>query len=165
MKLARVLRHLSTPLLRARQLFPAAALDAIEAAVRDSERRHQGQIRFCVEHALELPALWRGESARDRALEVFSLLRVWDTEANNGVLIYLLLADRDVEIVADRGVHRLAREAWEPICQAMERAFRSGDFEAGVVEGVRAIGDVLARHFPRGESSAVDELPNHPVLL
>jgi uncharacterized membrane protein len=165
MQLARLLRHLCTPRLRARGLFPESTLDAIESAIRESERDHAGQIRFCVEHALELPALWRGESARDRALEVFSLLRVWDTEANNGVLIYLLFADRDVEIVADRGIHLRAPEAWEPICQAMERAFRAGDFQSGVIAGVRAIGEVLGRHFPRRATGTADELPNRPVLL
>ena len=96
------------------------------------------KIRFAVEHALDLPQLLAGMSARDRAIEVFSQLRVWDTEHNNGVLIYLLFADRDVEIVADRGIHAKVGAGWEDICRSMEQRFRQGEFEAGVIEGIRA---------------------------
>lgn len=166
MDFARLIRHLCTPPLRMRREFPIRVRDSIETAIRASERDHAGQIRFCVEHALELPELWRGSSARDRALEVFSQLRVWDTEHNNGVLIYLLLADRDVEIVADRGIHCRASEAWEPICRQMEQGFRAGHFEAGVLHGVKAVGEQLARHFPRAAAApAASELPDRPVLL
>ncbi len=165
MSLARALRHLFSTPLRVRRRFPARALDAIEAAIRESERSHSGQIRFCVEHALELPTLLRGQSARERALEVFSQLRVWDTEANNGVLIYLLLADRDVEIVADRGIHRKAAEAWEPICRQIEAELRAGRFEAGALQAVRAVGAQLAVYFPPGAGAGAQEQPDRPVLL
>ncbi len=148
-----------------RRAFPQRALDAIERAIREAEVRHAGQIRFAVEAALDLPPLLAGQTARGRAIDVFSQLRVWDTEHNNGVLIYLLLADRDVEIVADRGIHaRLGAETWEAICREMEAAFRNGQFEAGVLAGIHAVGEHLARHFPpRGEKP--NEMPDRPVVL
>jgi uncharacterized membrane protein len=164
MKAARMLRHLFTPTWLAQRAFPAAALAGIEKAVGDSERRHAGQIRFAVEAALHPAAIWRGVSAADRALEVFSSLRVWDTEHNNGVLVYLLLADHDVEIVADRGIHaRVGSEAWEAICRAMEGHFRAGRFEQGVIEGIGRITALLEAHFPR--ASGANELPDRPVVL
>lgn len=145
--------------------FPRSTLDAIERAIRETEMQHGGQIRFVVEAALDLAPLRAGQSARERAVDVFSQLRIWDTERNNGVLIYLLLADRDVEIVADRGVHaRLGQEVWEAICQEMETAFRDGKFEEGVLAGIRSVGRYLAQHYPRtGEK--VNELPDRPVLM
>jgi uncharacterized membrane protein len=137
----------------------------IETAIRDAERAHAGQIRFAVESALPTSALWRRQSARARALEVFSALRVWDTEHNNGVLIYLLLADRDVEIVADRGIHsKVGAAEWERICRAMEQDFRAGRFEQGVVNGVLAVGTHLTRYFP-GDDKDRNELPDKPVIL
>jgi len=155
---------MATPRSAARA-FADASLRAIEAAIRDSERTHAGEIRLAVEPALEIGALLKGQSARERALEVFSALRVWDTEQNNGVLIYLLLADQDVEIVADRGIHAKAGpEAWEAICQQMEAAFREGRMEQGALEGIREVGTLLARHFPSGGPDA-NELPDRPVML
>ncbi|TXT20242.1 MAG: hypothetical protein FD134_2947 [Gallionellaceae bacterium] len=165
MSLLRVMRHLSSGRAAVRRAFPPRALDAVERAIRETETRHDGQIRFAVEAALDLSPLLAGQSARERAIEVFSELRVWDTEHNNGVLIYLLLADRDVEIVADRGIHaRLGAETWEAICREMEAAFRNGQFEAGVLAGIHAVGEHLARHFPaRGDKS--NEMPDRPVVL
>ena len=126
---------------------------------------HDGQIRFAVEPALELAPLLSDQTARQRAIEVFSQLRVWDTEHNNGVLIYLLLADRDVEIIADRGIHvRLGTEVWEAICRGMEAAFREGHFEAGVLAGIHAVGEHLTHHFP-ARSGKPNEMPDSPVLL
>lgn len=165
MDIKRVMRHLSTGNAAVRRAFPHRTLDAIERAIRESEARHDGQIRFAVEAALDMTPLLAGQSARERAVDVFSQLRVWDTEHNNGVLIYLLLADRDVEIVADRGVHaRLGREVWEAICQEMEAAFRDGKFEEGVLAGIRSVGRHLARHYPRA-GEKVNELPDRPVLM
>ncbi len=165
MKLARIMRHLSTGRASARRIFRKHTLTAIENAIRETEVTHDGQIRFAVEAALELRPLLAGQTARQRALEVFSNLRVWDTEHNNGVLIYLLLADRDVEIIADRGIHtRLGQETWEQICREMEAAFRDGKFEAGVLGGIHAVGAHLARHFPARHDKP-DELPNVPVML
>ena len=107
----------------------------------------------------------RGISARERAIELFSRLRIWDTEQNAGVLVYLLLADRRVEIVADRGIHsRVGATAWEAICGAMQREFAAGRFEPGVIAGIQAISDLLALHFPPRADNP-DELPNRPVVL
>lgn len=138
---------------------------AIEEAIRGSEATHDGQIGFAVEAALDVLPLLRNQSARGRAIDVFSLLRVWDTEHNNGVLIYLLLADRDVEIVADRGIFsRVARDEWEGICRDMEHMFREGRFEEGTLSGIRAVSAHLARHFP-GQGRRTNELPDAPVVL
>jgi uncharacterized membrane protein len=164
MELGRILRHLTTTPLGVRRAFPARALDAIEHVIAETEAKHDGQIRFAVEHALDLPQVAAGMSARERALEVFGKLRVWDTEQNNGVLIYVLLADRDVEIIADRGIHARVGPAWEAVCRQMESRFRAGEFEAGVVEGVRAVGQHLQQHFARRGPGA-NELPDRPVVL
>jgi uncharacterized membrane protein len=145
--------------------FGAAAMRRIESAIRQSEARHGGEIRFAVEAALDPLAVWRGMTARERAIEVFSELRVWDTEGNNGVLVYLLLADRDVEIVADRGVdRRFGGAEWEEICRAMERHFAAGRYEEGVLAGIAHIGAHLERHFPRAADD-VNELPDQAARV
>ena len=165
MDIKRIMQHLSSGRATVRRAFPLRTLDAIERAIRAAETRHDGQIRFAIESALDLTPLLAGQTARERAVEVFSRLRVWDTEHNNGVLIYLLLADRDVEIVADRGIHaRLGTETWEAICREMEAAFRDGQFEAGVLAGIHAVGEHLARHFPV-RSGKSNEMPDRPVVL
>jgi len=167
MNIARVMKHLSTGRASVRRVFRPSALSAIETAIREAESRHAAQMRFAVEAALELSPLLAGQTAKQRAVEVFSNLRVWDTEHNNGVLIYLLLADRDVEIIADRGVHaKLGQETWEAICQEMETAFRAGKFEEGVLAGIQRVGEHLARHYPHtGAGEKINELPDRPVLL
>jgi uncharacterized membrane protein len=163
--LERILRHLFMTQWQVRRAFPPSALHAIEAAIKAGERAHAGQIRFAVEGALHSAALWRGLSARDRAIEVFSLLRVWDTQQNNGVLIYVLLADHAVEIVADRGIHtKVGEREWETICRSMEADFRQGRFEPGAVVGIGAIAGWIAAHFPPAADTA-NELPDRPVLL
>jgi len=165
MRVKRFLRHLVTDRWAARAAFPPATMAAIESAIGREEARHDGELRFAVEAALPFGALFAGASARDRAIEVFSGLRVWDTEQNAGVLIYVLLADRDVEIVADRGIHaRVGTAAWDAICGAMQRAFGERRFEEGAIVGVRAISDLLATHFPP-QAENPDELPNRPVIL
>lgn len=165
MDLARLVRHLFMTRWRLNAAFPRRSLLAIAQAVRESHQSHVGQVRFAVEGALHSAALLRGKSARERAIEVFSDLRVWDTEHNNGVLIYLLLADRDVEIVADRGIHaRVSACEWETICREMESEFRRGRFEAGAVGGVRTVTELLARHFPATRFQG-DELPSSPTVL
>ena len=165
MNFKRIMRHLSCGPVTVRRTFSPSAFKAIERAIGETETRHDGQIRFAVEAALDLSPLLAGQVARERAIEVFSQLRVWDTEHNNGVLIYLLLADRDVEIVADRGIHaKLGTETWEAICREMEAAFRNGQFEAGVLAGIHAVGDHLARHFP-ARSGKPNEMPDRPVVL
>lgn len=165
MDVARMFRHLFTDEWTVRRTFPKQALQAIEASIEAQERRHDGELRFAVEGALPLRHLARGMSARERAVELFGELRVWDTEQNCGVLIYLLLAEKQVEIVADRGIHRKVGEtAWEAICGAMQREFTAGRFEHGVIIGVRAISDLLATHYP-ARAENVDELPNPPVIV
>lgn len=158
-------RHLVTDHWSARRAFPPAVMKRIETAITEGERRHGGQVRFVVEGALPMGQLIRGETPRERALEVFSRLRIWDTEENCGVLIYLLLADRDVEIVADRGIHRkVGDEAWQAICRGMEAAFREKRFSDGAVDGIDAINGLLTHHFPRTNAGA-NELPDQPVVL
>jgi uncharacterized membrane protein len=161
----RVLSHWTTGDFAVRRAFPDAAMARIEAAIREGESRHSGEVMFAVEASLPTRALWSADSARARAVEAFGFLGGWDTEANNGVLIYLLLADRTVEIVADRGAARLvARADWESVCREMEASFRSGRFADGVVAGIERVHALLAAHFPprRGD---VDELSNRPVVI
>jgi len=166
MDLKRIVRHLFTTRRQLARTFPKAALAAIEQTIRASETQHAGQIRFVVEAALDNGPLFRGQTARERALELFSRLRIWDTQHNNGVLIYLLLADRDVEIVADRGIHaRAGSEPWETVCRTMESAFRQGDYTAGVIHGVEAVSGHLTRHFPAAGGDARNELPDAPLML
>lgn len=163
---ARLWRHFVTDHGRAHRVFPKAALAAIEAAIADGERRHRGQVRFVVEPALPLARVLAKLPPRERALEVFGLLRIWDTADNAGVLVYLLLADRDVEIVADRGIHeRVGTAAWEAVCREMETAFRDGRFAAGVEAGIVRINALLAEHFARRDGDPGNELPDRPVVL
>lgn len=165
MSIARIGRHLVANRARVRKAFSPQSLRKIGAAITASEASHAGQLRFVVEGALDGVPLFRQQTARARALDVFSQLRVWDTEHNNGVLIYLLLADRDVEIVADRGIdRRVAKTDWEAICNTMENAFQRGDYEAGVLAGVEAVTHHLARHFPR-HGAQTNELPDAPVVM
>lgn len=165
MNVKRIFRHLFAPDWIVYRVLSRAALKRIESAIRQSETSHRGELRFAVEAGLELAPLLRGITPRQRAIEAFSRLNVWDTAENTGVLIYLLLADRDIEIVADRGIHaRVGQAQWEAICHRMEDAFRAGRFEAGVLEGIREITALLARHFPaRGVNP--DELPDRPTIL
>src|ERR1700760_2305119 len=147
--IGRIAKHLVEHHWRARSVFTPKVLGAIEAATKAGEATHSGQVRFVVEGALEARPLFGGQSARERAIDVFSHLRIWDTEHNNGVLIYLLLADRDVEIIADRGIDaRVGARGWQDICRTMEADFRAGQFEAGAIKGIAAVSRELARHFP-----------------
>jgi uncharacterized membrane protein len=165
MSIARALRHLFAPPWTVRRAFPAAALDRIEAQIGASETHHRGEIRFVVEGALEFLPVARGLTPRSRALQIFSLLRVWDTEENSGVLIYVQLVDRDIEIVADRGIAaRIAQDRWDAICHRMEEEFRAGRFGEGALAGVADVTELLVRHFPAGVRNP-DELPDRPVVL
>lgn len=165
MSFARIVRHLfAMPGALARR-FPAPSMATIEKAIGQSETRHRGEIRFAAEAALDGPALFGGQSARERAIDVFAELRVWDTEENNGVLIYLLLADHDLEIVADRGINAKVPPAqWEGICRRMEAALARGDFVQGVLTGIEEVTQLLARHYP-ATAGGVNELPDKPVVL
>jgi uncharacterized membrane protein len=169
MQIGRLLRHATTTHWRTRMLFPAATLDAIEQAIAAAELAHGGEIRFAIETALTPSHILNDVTPRAHALEVFSRLRVWDTEANNGVLIYVQLADRTVEIVADRGFQgRVSPAEWEAVCRLMEEHFRTGRFKTGSIAGVEAIGNLLARHFPQDGAKAANsrnQLPDRPTLL
>ena len=161
----RLLRHMTTDLRSVNRSFPAAVLAPIEQAITAGERVHRGQVCFAVEGSLPPLRVLRQLTPRERALEVFGLLRVWDTEENAGVLIYLLLADRDVEIVADRGIdRRVDAAAWQAICPRMEKLFRDSRSAEGVVAGVSEISALLTQHFPRTGSGA-NEIPDYPVVL
>ena len=165
MDYARIARHLLTLPGAVRRAFPPAAMGNIEKAIAKAENGHRGEIRFAAEAALESTALLHEQSARERAVQVFSLLRVWDTEENNGVLIYLLLADRDVEIVADRGINaRVPTAEWEQICRRMESAFSKRDFEHGVLAGIEEVSRLLARYYPPRPGDR-NELPDKPAIL
>jgi uncharacterized membrane protein len=165
MSIRRITRHLLQHHWRARRVFPKSVLGRIEQAIRQGEATHSGQVRFVVEGALDGGPLFRGQPARERALDVFSHLRIWDTAHNNGVLIYLLLADRDVEIIADRGIDaKVGAARWEQICRAMEAEFASSRFEHGVIAGIEAVSRELARHFPPGGAHP-NELPDAPVVM
>jgi uncharacterized membrane protein len=163
--LKRFFRHVwMSPIILKRQ-FPSATLAAIGRAVAEGEKSHRGQVRFVIEAELSSWQLWEGVSPRQRAIDVFSMLRVWDTAENNGVLVYLLLADRKVEIVADRGIHRhTGEERWHAICRDIEHHYRKGDFLSGSVSGIQKISAELAFYFPAtGEHS--NEQPDQPVVL
>ncbi|TKT70780.1 hypothetical protein YH63_004765 [Afipia massiliensis] len=165
MGIKRIGRHLLLNRWRVRRAFPRQALTNIEKAIKASEALHTGQIRFAVEGALDGVPLFKDQSARARSIDVFANLRVWDTENSNGVLIYLLLADRDVEIVADRGINEKVQQAeWEAICRLMETEFRAGNFEGGVLTGVAAVTRLLAKHFP-ASGAPRNELPDKPVVM
>jgi uncharacterized membrane protein YgcG len=165
MGVGRIGRHLLQHHWRARRVFPRDVLARIEQAISAGEATHAGQVRFVVEGALDGAPLFRDQPARERALDLFSHLRIWDTADNNGVLIYLLLADRDVEIIADRGIDaKVGRAAWGKICRDMEVDFASGRFEHGVLKGIEAVSRLLAAHFPpRGTGR--NELPDAPVVI
>ena len=156
-------RHLFTTGWGMRRAFDGATLAAIEQAIADTERGHGGEIRVAVEASRGAIALMRGVTPRQHAVHAFARLGMWDTDANNGVLIYVLWADRDVEIVADRGFNgRVTDEEWAQVCHQMEQAFARGAAREAVVAGIRAVGALIARHFPAVDR---DELPNRPVLL
>jgi uncharacterized membrane protein YgcG len=161
----RMLRHRWLDETDARRALDDAALARLAERVRSSEKRHGGEIRVCVEASLPLSYLWRDLSARDRAITLFGKLRVWDTEHNNGVLIYLLLAEHAIEIVADRAVARHVRPAqWDGLIARMREAFAAGRFETGLAEAVDAVDALLSQHFalPEGADNP-NELPDAPL--
>jgi uncharacterized membrane protein len=149
-----------------RRHFPPPTLDAIQRAIAASEHRHLGEIVFAVEGSLPLREAIRRRTPRDRAREVFAHLHVWNTEHNTGVLVYVLLAEHAIEIVADRAVAaKIDAAQWQPICTAMQQQFAAGEYERGALAGVEGIGELLAQHFPPNGARKLDELPDRPVLL
>ncbi|MBL0423284.1 TPM domain-containing protein [Ramlibacter sp. AW1] len=165
-KLWRLLRHRWLDDASLRRAFPAEVLDRLESRVRASERRHRGEIRLYVEAGLPNSYIWRGATPRERALSMFGKLRVWDTEENNGVLIYLLLAEHAIEIVADRGVAReVAEGRWHEVVGHMRDAFRARRFEDGLTLALEEVSALLVEHFPASPGAGrTNELPDAPVL-
>lgn len=161
--LRRIFRHLLLPGWSVRRVFEPEVLSEIASAIAATERTHGGELRFAIEAGLDAIELMRGISPRERAIQAFADLGVWDTEANNGVLVYVLWADRDVEIVADRGYNgRVSGQEWAEVCHRMERLFAEGRAGEAVAEGIRAAGALMARHFPATDRN---ELPDRPVVL
>lgn len=162
----RILRHLSTTRGMARRAFPQATLKAAQAAIGTGESLHRAQLRLVIEPALALSALTERTTARGRAHALFSRYRIWDTEENCGVLIYINLAERKVEIVTDRAVGRaVARSDWEAACQVMTRGFAAGQFHDSLLAGVEHINSLLAQHFPARGGSRENELADRPVIV
>jgi len=163
--LSRFFRHLFAARWATRRRFTDSVDSAIEAAIRTAESRTSGEIRFVIETALDPVAAARGHAPRARALEVFGQFRVWDTELRNGVLIYVLVADRVVEILADRGAAAMIPPpGWEAAARRMEEEFRAGRYREGAIAGVETVGGMLEQHFPARAVNR-DELPNQPALL
>ncbi len=161
----RICRHLFISPLALKKRFPKAVMQRIEQAIAECEQTHFGEIRFAVELNLPLQDILRKKSGHHRAVEVFSQLRIWDTEQNNGVLIYLLLADNDFEILADRGIHQhVGTQGWARISHEMEILFKQGQFETGVLHGITQISILLAQHYPATANNH-NELPNAPVII
>ncbi|CAN7637986.1 TPM domain-containing protein [Variovorax paradoxus] len=166
-KLARIWRHQWMDEADVRRVLPDAAMERLAARVAASERRHSGEIRICVEAGLPWSYLRRNASARERAVTLFGKLRVWDTAHNNGVLIYLLLAEHAIEIVADRGIDAHVDDAeWAAMAQRMGAAFREGRFEDGLMQALEEMSALLVAHFPLAENEPdTNELPDQPVVL
>lgn len=165
MRLSRTLRHLLLPDWWSQRVFTRADLAAIGAAITAGEKSHRGELRFVVEGALPPAALWRDQGSRARAVALFAELRVWDTEENSGILIYVQLLDRRVEILADRGIAaRVPQAEWDAICREMESSFRGGGWRSGALRAVARAGELLTRHFPAGNSNP-NELPDTPLVL
>ncbi len=163
---ARLLAHLLHTPLATRRAFPARVQEALRAAVAKGEQTHRGEIRFVVEGDWPLADVWSGKSVRARALEVFGLTQAWDTAENTGLLVYVLLCEHRVEILADRGLHTAAPNgSWEALCQDMVSAFRVGEFESGSLHAIDRINQLLQQHFPAGPEGNPNELPDAPIVL
>jgi uncharacterized membrane protein len=165
MQFGRALRHLTSSPRGTRASFTPAVLAEIEAAITAAEAQHAGEVRFAIETALPWASLWHDVSPRARAIELFAQLGIWDTQSNNGVLIYVLRADRAVEIIADRGINeRVSLAEWESVCREVETQYRAGHYVEGSRAAVAGVARLLAQHFPAARTSG-NELPNQPILL
>ena len=165
-KLKRILKHRWLDESDTRRAVPPELLHRLTRRVAASEQRHTGEVRICVEASLPMSYLWRGAAARERAVMMFGKLRVWDTEHNNGVLIYLMLADHAIELVADRGInHHVSAGQWKEMVHHLGAAIRDGRYEEGLTQALEEVSAVLVQHFPLAEGeSNPNELPNAPVL-
>lgn len=161
----RLFRHLFTTTAAGRRVFPNTALDAIQKAIAIGEKRHQAEIRLIVEPAMPLYDVLYGISARERTHQLFSLYRIWDTETNAGILIYINLADRKVEIIADRAANRaIKREEWHAVCRTMTEGFGRNAFHESTIAGLAQLNDLLAERLPSNGAST-NELSNRPLML
>ncbi|MCO5398521.1 TPM domain-containing protein [Ralstonia soli] len=162
----RALAHLLTTPLRARRAFPAADLHKLEAAVRDGEQRHRGEVRVVIESALPVRDAWAGVTPRQRARTLFGLLEVWNTREHVGVLLYINLADHAVEILADHGIAaKVDAQAWRAICETITRGFAQRVTIAPVLDALAQINDLLAAHVPSDGTPRANELSDRPVVL
>jgi hypothetical protein len=165
MKFKRIFKHLMTADRHVRKLFTPLHIEQITQKIQASEKLHSGEIRFAIESALELQAVLQNQTPRQRAIEVFSDLQVWDTELNNGVLIYVLLADQAIEIVADRGIHaKVGTAYWEDLCKKTQTSFETGCYIEGASQCIQAINDQLSAHFPL-DGGGNNELDDAPVII
>jgi uncharacterized membrane protein len=163
----RLLKHRWAEAGDVHRALPEDALQRLAQRVQDSERHHSGEIRICIEAGLPLSYLWRNAPARERAIMMFGKLRVWDTEHDNGVLIYLLLADHAIEIVADRGLNRqVPAHEWQALARRMSADFKAGRFEQGLAAAVDRVDALLRQFFPlAGGERNPNELPDRPVIV
>lgn len=163
--LSRLIRHLCTTTGAGRRAFPESTLKAIEKAITHGETCHRAEVRMIVEPSLTAQAVLNGVSPRERARDLFSQYRVWDTEENCGVLVYINLADHQVEIVADRGVGRLiAPRDWETICRRMTQGFAAGNYHDSAIAALDDLNALLQKHYP-DDGSTHNQLSNQPVML
>lgn len=166
MDLIRIFKHLAMPDWVVRRAFPADVGDAVAAAVAAAEKAHDVELRVAVEGGLPLAPLLRGQSSRERAIELFSQLRVWDTQSNTGVLVYVQFVDRKIEIVADRGISARVQQAeWDAVCARIVEDFRAGRYGEGVRAGIAGITALLRQHVPPPPAGDRDELPDRPTVL
>ena len=164
--LLRFIRHFMASYWQVRQQFPPVTQKAIMQAIASAETQHAAEMRFVIEAALTPLQLMQGVTPRQRALEVFSQLRIWDTEHNNGVLIYLLLGDHAIEIIADRGIQQRVQDqnAWPPIIDTLQQAFAAHQYQSGAVAAVEAVAQHLSSHFPRSDNDQ-NELSDDVSML
>jgi uncharacterized membrane protein len=163
--LSRIWRHLVTTSATARRVFPPASLDDIQKAIAKGETLHRAEVRLVIEPSLSIQAVLNGTSSRERAVELFSLYDIWDTEENCGILIYVELADHKVEIVADRGVSRIINESeWQEICQTMTRGFARNSYGDAVIEAIEKLNALLHVRFP-DDDAGMNQLSNRPIML
>lgn len=164
-RLQRIIKNMFTLPYHARQVFSEHILHDLENTIRESEKLHRGEIRLVVEHGLDVWDVINGLTARERAIDLFSHMRVWDTEENTGVLIYILFSEHQIEIIADRGIHRRVEEGyWQALCQEMENAFRTGHYREGTLRAIEDLTQTLKRYFPATLENT-NELPNAPLVM
>lgn len=164
-KIKRLFRHLWITSAHGKRTFPQPVLDAIQTAIAKGEKQHRAEIRLIIEPSLPFYEVWQGTTTRQRARELFAEYRIWDTEENCGILIYINLADHKVEIIADRTVGRILNaEIWQSICQTMTRGFAQGIFETSTVSAIERLNALLHETFPDDGASA-NQLSNRPLVL